>query len=56
MMSKLIEEAASAFDAWYESEPVPGEEDSLSHEWVREYGLALIACAREAVVSSGRRL
>jgi hypothetical protein len=32
----VLERAQVSYDAWYDAEPVPGEEDSLSHEYVRE--------------------
>jgi hypothetical protein len=58
--AELLEVASTEFGRWYEAEPVPGEEDSLSHDFVREFGHELIdalqstlvdVAAREAVIA-----
>lgn len=34
--AEVLARAQAGWDSWYDAEPVPGEEDSLSHDYVRE--------------------
>ena len=53
--AEMLEVASTEFDRWYAAEPVPGEEDSLSHDFVREFGHELIDALQSTLVDVAAR-